>query len=143
MANKEVDVKAKGLETIPVTTIAPKTLVKVTLPDKTVVELEVTNLIEVVEFIAGLIVLIKKLSDGGWWSAALQLPSFAPKAVKAFDGLDLIPAELQFITEKQKSKIIAAIKSEIDMSGKTEEIISLSLDIALKIKALVDILFKK
>ena len=130
MANKEVDVKAKGLETIPVTTIAPKTLVKVTLPDKTVVELEVTNLIEVVEFIAGLIVLIKKLSGGGWWKAALQLPSFAPKAVKAFDGLNLIPAELQFITEKQKSKIIAAIKSEIDMSGKTEEIISLSLDIA-------------
>ena len=143
MANKEVDVKTKGLEQIPVATPIPKTLVKVIMPDKSVVELEVTNLIEVVEFIAALIVLIKKVSGGSWFAAALQLPSFAPKAVKAFDGLNLIPTELQFVTEKQKSKIITAIKAEIDMSGKTEEIISLSLDIALKIKALVDILFKK
>ena len=137
-----IDMKPKGPDTIPnpKQKTDPK-LKTVVIPYKPQVQLSVKETVELVEFVVALANAIAKYSKSGK-SIAMAIWYFGPVALKlpgAIIGLNKIPAEIKVLTSSQKNSIVAQIYKELAFDNNVKDIVGQSLDIAFKIKTLIDI----
>ena len=140
-----MEIKNKPLETIPqeykMFKKIPKELATVTVPIKPGVEVPITDLLEMVEFVAVIANVVGGfiLTGGNIIGGIISFVPVVPKAIKAISGFSRIPDEIKFMTSKQKDRLISALKDKLTFSDRVEEIIGVSLDIAFGIKRLISV----
>jgi hypothetical protein len=131
------------LEFIPGSPITlPMDLAERVLPLKPELELTVQELTDVVNFVAALANAIAKVIGSNIIVGVFAFIPVVPKLIAALGGLNAIPTELQYMSQKQKDALIKSLKDQLTFSSDTKTVVGIALDIAFGIKALIG-LFKK
>jgi hypothetical protein len=100
------------------------------------VEVPVVDITELVTFIAALAVVIGKAVSGGWLTLIPSFISLVPKAINAGEGFDRIPAELKYMTQKQKEELAKAVGEQLEFGEATAKVVGLAIDIIFSLKTL-------
>ena len=121
----------------------PKELKTVKVPLQPKVEVPITDLVEVVEFVSAIATTIgvTTLSGGNLIVLVYNFIKIIPKAYRAIDVFSNIPTVVTHMTPKQQRDLIKAVKDELEFSEDVEEIIGTALNIAFSLKGLTS-LFK-
>jgi len=138
----ELKVEPKPLEYIPLNTKLPKELKEVMVILKPGVSMPLSELTELVDFAVALANAIAKFTLGGAniISGAFAFIPVVPKAVKAVIGLDKIPAEVKYMTPKQKQELVDSIQAQLMFTDTVKKTVGWALDIVFAIKSLISTL---
>ena len=82
---------------------------------------------------------IKSNPIGIGWTITVNAIPLVTGLVNAVDGISNVPAELEDLDEKEKDKIVNAIKDKLNFSEDVEGVISIAFNIAYGIKKLIGV----